>query len=448
MKKDRYNLTYREAEVSQVMRWIKAGESGCIVGLRGAGKSNFLRFMLRKDVQQHYLKPDDAKYTFTLINLLMLPDVTERAVYGLVLERLIDQLRSVRLEDKLAEIDLAHRKVTDDQDNVVLIQRAIEQCLARLCQAPEQRVILLFDEFDDVFQKCNPSLFRFLRAMRDAYKSHISYLVIVTHDLAYLRDNLTDVDHFFRLVSRNVCGLGPYSQDDARQMLHYLATKRAITLTKGDSAYLIEQSGGHAGLLKSILSQIWDLPQGSKLQEFVPLLQREPVVQAECQKAWHNLSEVEQITLHNLVAGQAIDPGTFQRLKRKGLIREDKTMPYTFSPVFADFIRQQTPPSTTYTIVSRSPRQVQLEGRIINNLTELEFDLLCYLYENRGRVCTKNDLIATIYRQQYDTQGGADDMLQQLISRLRKKIKPDRNQPGYIVTVRREGYKFVEPNKL
>ena len=36
--------------------------------------------------------------------------------------------------------------------------------------------------------------------------------------------------------------------------------------------------------------------------------------------------------------------------------------------------------------------------------------------------------------------------LQTLISRLRRKIEPDRGRPRYIVTVRGEGYKFVVPD--
>jgi len=83
----------------------------------------------------------------------------------------------------------------------------------------------------------------------------------------------------------------------------------------------------------------------------------------------------------------------------------------------------------------------------IENLTELEFEMLCYLYEHRGQVCTKDDLIENVYRQQYDRMvGGIDDArLQTLISRLRGKIEPDRQRPRYIVTVRGGGYKLVEP---
>jgi hypothetical protein len=273
--------------------------------------------------------------------------------------------------------------------------------------------------------------------------------VIVTHDLAYLRDDLTDIDHFYRLVARNVCGLGPYTPDDARQMLQYLAVQRAMELNETEMDYLIEQSGGHAGLLKSILSQLWVASDGGDLKTVVSNLQNEPVVQAECQKIWRNLSEPEQVTLHHLVARQVVDPEAIQRLKRKGLVREEQNKPHLFSPIFGNFIDQQTPPSTRTTVIRRSPPWVQLEGRLIKTLSELEFEALCYLYQHRGQVCTKDDLIKNIYPYQYNKEeGGLDDeRLQQLISRLRKKIEPNPRRPRYIVNIRGEGYKFIEPDE-
>jgi DNA-binding response OmpR family regulator len=130
------------------------------------------------------------------------------------------------------------------------------------------------------------------------------------------------------------------------------------------------------------------------------------------------------------------------------MVREDPSGTSLFSPLFADFVRQQAPPSASGTVIRGSPPMVQIDGRRIEGLTGLEFELLCYLYEHRGQVCTKDELIENVYRQQYDRMAGGvtDEALQTLISRLRNKIEPDR-RPRYIVTVRGEGYKFVEPGR-
>ena len=82
---------------------------------------------------------------------------------------------------------------------------------------------------------------------------------------------------------------------------------------------------------------------------------------------------------------------------------------------------------------------------------DLEFEALYYLHEHRGEVCTKDDLIAYVYRQRYDRTMGevSDEMLQTLISRLRAKIEPTPRRPRYLLTVRGEGYRFVkDPDSL
>lgn len=117
-------------------------------------------------------------------------------------------------------------------------------------------------------------------------------------------------------------------------------------------------------------------------------------------------------------------------------------------------------PSPTPIIVSqlgtyliRSPRLVEIEGRRIDNLNELEFELLFYLYEHHDQVCTKADLFGRIFKQKYSAtfkeNSGltSDEILHALVVRLRKKIEPDIYYHRYIITVHGEGYKFILPNQ-
>jgi len=446
VERDRYSITYRAAEAREVMSWVKAGQSGCLVGLRGAGKSNFLRFLLREDVRQYYLGQDCADFAFILVNLLALTERTEWAVYELILDRLLGQL-SLLSTERAEEMASLHREAMRSRDPLAARQ-AVERSIDLLCQRPAQRVVLLFDEFDAVFRALDPSLFRCLRAIRDAHKDQVSYVVVASDELACLREDLSQVEHFSRLVSRNVGGLGPYSQADARMMIRHLASQRAIELSEEDTTRLVELSGGQAGLLKAMLSLLWNAHYEGHLAKLAPALSDEPAVRAECRKVWDSLPESEQAALCALAGGAQADPHTLRRLQRKGLVREGRPETPLFSPLFADFVRQQTPPPLGGTVISRSPPIVQIDGQPVEGLTELEFETLCYLYEHRGQVCTKDALIENVYRQQYDRMKGGvtDAALQTLISRLRAKIEPDPGHPRHVVTVRGEGYKFVEPD--
>ncbi len=439
---ERYTVAYRRAEASQVMSWIRAGQSGCLIGLRGAGKSNFLRFLLHDDGRQIYLGQGSADFALVHVDLLALTECATWAFYELMVERLAAQLRAAGAEPPvMKEIAAEQRVITRTKDSL-MAQRAVEQCLNVACQRSGQ-IALIFDEFDAVFRALDPSVFRSLRAMRDAHKGQVSYLIVVSDELPFLRDDLTEVEHFCRLVSRNVCSLGPYTDADARQMITHLAAQRSIELSGEDIVRLIELSGGHAGLLKTMLSLRGTAPAESDRRSDNMSLKDDPAVRAECQKVWHSLSESEQVGLCAVVSSAPVEASTLRRLKLKGLVRASGPHSATlFSPLFADFCRQQMQPAQERVVVDRALGMALVDGQRVE-LTELEFEILGYLYDRRGHVCTKDELIANVYHQQYArTEGGMDDArLQTLISRLRSKVEP----PRYILTIRGEGYKFVEP---
>lgn len=441
MERDRYTLAYRASEAQQVMDWIKAGQSGCLIGLRGAGKSNFVRFLLRKDTQRHYLGNACADFLFVLVDLLSLTERTEWAVYELILARLVSQVQLLDAERQAKEMLSLHQKVARVRDPLIA-QRAVECCVSILCESRPWHLVLLLDEFDAVFHELSPSLFRCLRAIRDEHKDQISYIAVTFGELPGLRDDAPEAEHFCRLVGRNICYLGPYDREDARQMVRYLAFQRSIMMSAMDTEQLIALSGGHAGLLKAALSLLWKRGREDSLRKLAPALKDEPTIQAECWKVWHSLSENAQAALYALASGIQIDPSAFRYLKLRGLVRGEQPEDSIFSPIFAKFACQQVPPLVKTTVVARSPRIAQIDGRCIEDLTDLEFELLFYLYQRKGEVCTKDDLIENVYRQRYDRMAGgvSDEALQALVSRLRAKVEP----PRHIVTVRGEGYKFVE----
>ena len=78
-------------------------------------------------------------------------------------------------------------------------------------------------------------------------------------------------------------------------------------------------------------------------------------------------------------------------------------------------------------------------GREIH-LTPKEFDLLVYLFQNRGRVITHHNLLGAVWGGNFTEQ---TEYLRVFIGQIRKKIEPKPNQPQYIVTVPWVGYRFL-----
>jgi two-component system, OmpR family, response regulator len=84
-------------------------------------------------------------------------------------------------------------------------------------------------------------------------------------------------------------------------------------------------------------------------------------------------------------------------------------------------------------------RRVQ-RGKDIIDLTTLEFDLLCVLAENPGRVYSRMQLLD---KTQKDACEGYERTIDVHIKNLRKKIEIDPEHPRLIVTIHGVGYKIA-----
>ncbi len=87
-------------------------------------------------------------------------------------------------------------------------------------------------------------------------------------------------------------------------------------------------------------------------------------------------------------------------------------------------------------------RSATLDGSPLD-LSPKEFDLLRFLIENQGRVVTKREILAEVWREPY---GGADRTIDVHVSWLRKKLGESAQQPRYIQTVHGVGIKLVDPD--
>lgn len=74
-------------------------------------------------------------------------------------------------------------------------------------------------------------------------------------------------------------------------------------------------------------------------------------------------------------------------------------------------------------------------------ITSIEFKLLDYLIENKNRLVTKNEIFDKVWNDKFTTDG----TLNVHIRKIREAIEKDPQDPKYIVTVWKEGYKFVAP---
>jgi len=104
-------------------------------------------------------------------------------------------------------------------------------------------------------------------------------------------------------------------------------------------------------------------------------------------------------------------------------------------------------PDTTTRETPFPELEVNIEAGIVRlnrhavQLSPKEFALLAHLYENRGKVCSKDEIGRTVWAE-YQT-GIYDYQIENLIRRLRTKIEENANSPVLLITVRGMGYKLL-----
>lgn len=93
------------------------------------------------------------------------------------------------------------------------------------------------------------------------------------------------------------------------------------------------------------------------------------------------------------------------------------------------------PKASEEMVLDRDTMKVYVKGSEIQ-LKSREFKLLNYLYENRNRIVTKDDLFTNVWGNGFFSDG----TLNVHIRKLREKIEEDPHEPKYIKTIWGTGY--------
>ena len=90
-------------------------------------------------------------------------------------------------------------------------------------------------------------------------------------------------------------------------------------------------------------------------------------------------------------------------------------------------------------VIDAANRDVKLDGHSVV-LSTSDFDLLWLLASQAGETLSRDALLKALRGVEYD---GLDRSIDVAVSRLRKKLGDDPNEPHKIKTVRNRGYLFV-----
>ena len=432
-------LSYRAELLNQVMPSLRAGECCSLVGVSGVGKSNLVRFLRRRDVQDAYWKTDTTwVILIDTYGLVLAEQSVEFVVMELMIHRLIMEIESRALSSEIAmwASDLHARLCAQPSAHMAL--RDLERLCARLCEANGVQIVFVFDQFEDLWQMAEARFFLNLRSLRDQFKYQVVYMVITREVLQRTCQDRQATEAFWELFAGHVYGLGMYDGDDARVMLERLAERRGVALDPALQRQVMRAGGRHPGLMRALY---WELSQAPPIDRDDADLLRFPAVAEECEKIWNDFMPDEQRLVRSLATGRArprTDDPALPGLRLKEIVAGDP--PALFSPVFSSFVARQ--PGIEGIVVAIQSRQVWRDGQLLaKSLAPLEFELLAYLARNAGAVCKRDDIMRELYKERaYDAN---DERLDTLLRRLREALDEDARNPRYLFTRRGAGVQLM-----
>jgi hypothetical protein len=426
---------------------VEDGTCCAVVGLSNTGKSTLLRTLVAS-----IPSPKDTKHLVIYVDCNRILDLSEQGFYEAVLRATRSYLREQGVSELVAPIEQAYQQVIHPPSPFAIPLGFIEGVEA-LCQQAGNRVTLILDEFDDPFSEIEGRIFLNLRALRDRYGTALTYFVGVERTLDETRDDV-DTAEFRELFAGHTCPMPmrPTQLPHLERYVQQVAAAEDFTLSEEEVTFLVEEAGGHPGLLHSITQLIIRArtvaPEtyarmGTAL--IAEALGSDEITRRECERIWSQLTVGERGALYATAAGKPTSESLQRRLVDMGLIDKESSF---FGAAFHVFVcqrgkrRKDLPPGIW---LDAETGEVYIDGNLAPALTELEYRLLEVLFERKNKLCDKYLLVESVWGEDYIDEVD-DARIEKLVSRLRAKIEDDPANPRHLVTVRGRGYRLLGPS--
>jgi Transcriptional regulatory protein, C terminal len=440
----------REKESRFIVKSIQSARSVSVVGLSNMGKSNLLRELTSRQVHEALLRDRADDFLFAYVDCNLMAERSEQALHEATLRAILSALRRAGAGDALMK-DLGELYQQVIQPNTSIRGTlAFDGAIRKVCEESDRSLVVMFDEFDDPFEKLDGRVYLNLRAMKDEHPATLSFVTATERPLLEIRDD-RESGEFTELFNTRELWLGFVSLDDAREIASEIADGNPIS--RQELNFITDQAGGHSGLIKAV-TETWmrmaaGTPEDSR-EEALGLvksaLDSEANVRSECLRIWKLLSAAEQTTLIQFFEGAQCDVEVLDALRTKRLIQRDGGVEdVLIGEVWRGFVKRQalTRPGVKRGVeVDIDSGEVRVDGKAVEPLTELEYKLLLLLYGRLNKIVDKYSIVTNVWGESY-LDSVDDARIEKLVSRLRGKLEPGVTEAKYLMTLRGRGYRLV-----
>lgn len=430
-----YPPTTREAEISSLVPYIKKGLSVQLIGLPGGGKNNVLNLLsYNKEVRLHSFGPLEDYVHFVYVDCSELKERTLLDTTKLFLISLSYSLNERGMVDEAEKVNTYTKDALPFQDELILFQ-ALKQSIDYLCEERELTIVFSLDRFSDYIPEATNQFFNNLKILRNRAKYRFSCIFALNRTLEESLEPAI-ISDFYDFVVGNFVYIRLYDPVGMEFRFSYLektAGKKTGGTTKKE---LVTLTGGHGKLTRACYEAL--LSENVPDDGLLPYLLKKSSVQGALYEIWMSLLPSEQVFLKSFVSNKTIQEVP-EFLTNIGLVKENAIQ----IELLSAFINNLSVSTTEELTIDKVTGDITKGGVVISDLlSPSEFRLLVFLIENKGRICTKDEIITATWKDTKTQEGVTDQALDQIIYRLRKKIEIDPNHPHYIQTLKGRGYKF------
>lgn len=419
-----------------VLQALAGGSCASVTGLSNTGKTTLMHALSSQLAADRYRQAASRQPALIYIDCNRAVALSAQAFYELVLRSLIEFVDLAQRQELSTSLRAYHLSVIE-AETAFQASLSFNLALNEACSSMGNDVVLLIDEFDEIYASLDDRALLNLRALRDRFRQRLLFVTATVRSLPRLRGSILE-DEFAEMFAYTTYTMPPLSQQEALSMLSGFGGPNWGE-AKRQACWAV--SGGHPGLL---------LASAKVLLEAGPGWEADPVhhvldaagPRAECLKMWNQLTQAEQEDVIQLTAepSEPLAEPRLDNLTDLGLI-VDGQLP---SPLLHAFIQRRRHVEGAVQGIAIDPDSgdVTVDGLRVPLLTDLEFRLLQLLDERRDKLTDKYLIVTRVWGEEYLDEVD-DARVEKLISRLRMKVEPDPGNPRFLVTVRGRGYKLV-----
>lgn len=441
----------RQTDIERIIQLLSSSRCVEVTGFSNVGKSSLMRLLAHADVWLRQLGEEGGSFLPVYIDCNRMLEMTEQGFYELVLRCLQESSSFLAGDHELQTAYKALVAPANDFQAPLSFSNGLNAALHK----SQRKLILLFDEFDEPFQRIDTRVFLNLRAKKDRFGSRLAYVTATVWPLASLRPG----DHsseFCELFFHQPWRLGPLPRHDVESYIHDFAEQNGVLLSAQDTDFVYHWTGGHPGYLAGVS---WILGHAAASSErgsegaqdrwrlhrgVADRLRQDPTLHTESEKIWHSCTPDQQETLRLLFSGMEADHARLAHLMQNHILVQVREELRAFCRLFAEYVltHQIDTAAAEGVYVDDERGEVFVNSRQVETLTQLEFQLMKLLFQNRNRILDKYQIVVGVWGDDHLPEVD-DARIEKLISRLRQKVEPDPANPVFITTVRGRGYRLA-----